>query len=80
MLERARVFQRALKSLSFIRHLSSGELTQGLYDLSRIVFLEQADGGDSGGACFQTLLCILHRHTTQGQNWNFCPAGFAQLG
>jgi len=47
-------------------------------DIFNFILLEEADGGDSGGAGVQAGTCVLECDAPQGENWNFRPAGFAQ--
>jgi len=51
---------------------------QALDDLGDIVFLEQADGGDTGGTGFQTGLGIFQRDASEGDDRDVCFACFAE--
>ena len=48
-------------------------------DFGEVIFLEQPNGGDAGGARFQARFRIFESDSAQGQNWNLRFAGFAEL-
>jgi len=42
------------------------------------VFLEEADGGDAGGAGLQARMRILQGYSSKGKHWNLGAAGLAE--
>jgi hypothetical protein len=47
---------------------------------SDIVFLEQADGGDSGGSGCQAGLSVGQSYASEGEEWDIRFARFAECG
>lgn len=53
--------------------------TQAEHNFGDLVFLKEADGGDTGGSGFEAGAGVLHGDSTQGQDRNFRLAGLAEL-
>ena len=51
---------------------------EGANDGGDVVFLEEADGGDAGGAGLQAGMSILQRYSSESEDWNFCATGLAE--
>jgi len=47
-------------------------------DRGDVVFLEEADGGDAGGAGVEARWRIPQRYSSKGEHWNFGVAGLAK--
>lgn len=64
-------------STTGFQHLS-GSRVQFADDGGDVIFLEEADGGDAGGAGLQAEMSILQRYSSEGEDWNLGATGLAE--